>query len=248
MAWSRSRCLARSLTRPSRHGRRRARGLVRSSAAFAPCRRPRSPTPSSFCMPSPRCWARSSTSYFRVDMRPELERAGHWQVLGFFDLKEHFVAIGLALLPAYWVCWRQPRADEPVPNARRPDLDPCLHRLVELSDRPRPEQHHGLRAMTSSPAFRRFAFAFGSAFAVLYVVALKLDLALFTVYPVARHRASGHAPFARHRRSRRWEFLAPRCIGTAGPRRPRSEHSSSALSPRSCPSGGRDGSGRGGCG
>jgi amino acid permease len=37
--------------------------------------------------------------------------------------------------------------------------------------------------MTSSPAFRRFAFAYGTAFAVLYVVALKLDLALFTVYP-----------------------------------------------------------------
>ena len=37
--------------------------------------------------------------------------------------------------------------------------------------------------MTSSRAFRRFAFAYGTAFAVLYVVALKLDLALFTVYP-----------------------------------------------------------------
>jgi amino acid permease len=31
--------------------------------------------------------------------------------------------------------------------------------------------------------FRRFAFAYGSAFAMLYVVVLKLDLALFTVYP-----------------------------------------------------------------
>ena len=50
---------------------------------------------------------------FRVDIRPGLERAGHWQALGLFDLKEHFVAIGLALLPAYWVCWRRPRADEP---------------------------------------------------------------------------------------------------------------------------------------
>ena len=30
--------------------------------------------------------------YFRVDVRPELERAGHWHVLGFFDLKEHFAA------------------------------------------------------------------------------------------------------------------------------------------------------------
>ncbi len=37
--------------------------------------------------------------------------------------------------------------------------------------------------MTSSHAFHRFAFAYGTAFAVLYVVALKLDLALFTVYP-----------------------------------------------------------------
>jgi amino acid permease len=37
--------------------------------------------------------------------------------------------------------------------------------------------------MTASLRFRRFAFAYGTAFAVLYVVALKLDLALFTVYP-----------------------------------------------------------------
>ena len=37
--------------------------------------------------------------------------------------------------------------------------------------------------MTSSPRFRRFAFACGPAFAIFYVVALKLDLALFTVYP-----------------------------------------------------------------
>ncbi len=36
--------------------------------------------------------------------------------------------------------------------------------------------------MTSS-RFHRFAFAYGTAFAVLYVIALKLDLALFTVYP-----------------------------------------------------------------
>jgi len=49
---------------------------------------------------------------FRVDVRPTLEQAGHWQVLGFFDLKEHFVAIGLALLPAYWICWRQQSADD----------------------------------------------------------------------------------------------------------------------------------------
>jgi hypothetical protein len=44
---------------------------------------------------------------FRTDVRTDLERAGQWQALGLFDLKEHFVSIGLALLPAYWVCWRQ---------------------------------------------------------------------------------------------------------------------------------------------
>ena len=37
--------------------------------------------------------------------------------------------------------------------------------------------------MTSSAPFRHFAFAFGTAFAVLYVVALAKDLALFTVFP-----------------------------------------------------------------
>ena len=37
--------------------------------------------------------------------------------------------------------------------------------------------------MTSSNSFRRFAFAYGIAFAALYVAALKLDIALFTVYP-----------------------------------------------------------------
>lgn len=37
--------------------------------------------------------------------------------------------------------------------------------------------------MTSSAPFRRFAFAFGTTFAVLYVIALAKDLALFTVFP-----------------------------------------------------------------
>jgi hypothetical protein len=31
---------------------------------------------------------------FRVDIRPDLERA-IWQAFCFFDLKEHFIAIGL---------------------------------------------------------------------------------------------------------------------------------------------------------
>jgi hypothetical protein len=52
---------------------------------------------------------------FRIDIRPDLERAGQWQALGLFELKEHFATIGLALLPAYWVCWREKWADESSP-------------------------------------------------------------------------------------------------------------------------------------
>jgi amino acid permease len=37
--------------------------------------------------------------------------------------------------------------------------------------------------MTSSASLRRFAFAFGPSFAVLYAVAVAKDLALFTVFP-----------------------------------------------------------------
>jgi amino acid permease len=37
--------------------------------------------------------------------------------------------------------------------------------------------------MISARALRSFAFAYGTAFAPLYAIALKLDLALFTVYP-----------------------------------------------------------------
>ncbi len=62
--------------------------------------------------------------------------------------------------------------------------------------------------MTSWPAFRRFALAYGAAFAVLYVVARLRGLALFTVYP-----SLGIVLFGMHR-SRdvadpAIEFLAP---------------------------------------
>ena len=54
---------------------------------------------------------------FRVDIRPDLERAGHWQALGFFDLKEHFVAIGLALLPAFGFAGASPLLTNPSERA-----------------------------------------------------------------------------------------------------------------------------------
>ena len=48
----------------------------------------------------------------RVDVRPQLERDHHFAALGLFDLKEHFISIGLGLLPAYWVAWRTPLAQD----------------------------------------------------------------------------------------------------------------------------------------
>lgn len=50
--------------------------------------------------------------YFKVDIQPGLELDRHWYALGLLDLKEDFVAIGLGVLPAYWISWRQPLVDE----------------------------------------------------------------------------------------------------------------------------------------
>ena len=50
--------------------------------------------------------------YFKVHIQPDLERDRHWSALGLLELKEDFLAIGLGLLPAYWVCWRRPLDDE----------------------------------------------------------------------------------------------------------------------------------------
>ncbi len=37
--------------------------------------------------------------YFKVDIQPDLERDRRWHALGFFDLKEDFVAIGRPVRP-----------------------------------------------------------------------------------------------------------------------------------------------------
>ena len=50
--------------------------------------------------------------YFKVRIQPDLERDRDWSALGLLELKEDFLAIGLGLLPAYWVCWRRPLGDE----------------------------------------------------------------------------------------------------------------------------------------
>ncbi len=41
-------------------------------------------------------------------MRPLLEDMQLRAANGLFETKEHFAAVGLGLLPAYWMFWRQP--------------------------------------------------------------------------------------------------------------------------------------------
>ena len=106
-------CSGRLHTRRSRLGRRRTSGQVPSSSRF------RTVPAASFANAIVVLYVLTATLGailyldFRVDVRPALERDGHWPALGLFDIKEHFISIGLGLLPAYWVFWRRPDPDEP---------------------------------------------------------------------------------------------------------------------------------------
>jgi hypothetical protein len=49
---------------------------------------------------------------YRIGARLTLERGRFWKTFGAFELKEHIVTIGLAVLPAYWYFWRAPLREE----------------------------------------------------------------------------------------------------------------------------------------
>jgi hypothetical protein len=49
---------------------------------------------------------------YRIYVRIPMEELRHWWTLGGFEFKEHIVAMGLGLLPAYWYFWRQPDSAE----------------------------------------------------------------------------------------------------------------------------------------
>jgi hypothetical protein len=49
---------------------------------------------------------------YRFLVRPLLQTLDLRGANGAFELKEHFSAIGLVLLPAYWASWKQPLAPE----------------------------------------------------------------------------------------------------------------------------------------
>jgi hypothetical protein len=45
---------------------------------------------------------------YRTYVRIPMEQLGHWWTVGSFEIKEHIVSYGMALLPAYWYFWRDP--------------------------------------------------------------------------------------------------------------------------------------------
>ena len=55
---------------------------------------------------------------YRVAVRPALEDLQLRAANGAFEIKEHLVAVGLGVLPAYWFFWRTPLAAEHSPTRR----------------------------------------------------------------------------------------------------------------------------------
>jgi hypothetical protein len=55
---------------------------------------------------------------YRLDVRPTIEEMRLRAANGAFEIKEHFAAVGLGLLPAYWMFWRPPLVAEHVATRR----------------------------------------------------------------------------------------------------------------------------------
>jgi hypothetical protein len=49
---------------------------------------------------------------YRLYVRIPMEELRHWWTLGAFEFKEHIIAMGIGLLPAYWYFWQQPLSAE----------------------------------------------------------------------------------------------------------------------------------------
>ena len=115
---------------------------------------------------------------YRVNVRTVLQEYHDYKPEGSFELKEHFLSLGLMLLPAYWFFWRRP--SEQSADAGRRHLHSRLRRLVGIPRRPRHQQHPGIRFMTK---FERVFPIFGVIFAVVYTYAVYKDIALVTYHP-----------------------------------------------------------------
>jgi hypothetical protein len=55
---------------------------------------------------------------YRIGVRVWIERARLWHISGLFEYKEQALAIGLAMLPFFWLVWRDPK-DAATASARK---------------------------------------------------------------------------------------------------------------------------------
>jgi hypothetical protein len=47
-------------------------------------------------------------THYTISARIALIQLQFWKPYGMFEIKEHFAAIGLGILPLYWILWRAP--------------------------------------------------------------------------------------------------------------------------------------------
>ena len=50
-------------------------------------------------------------THYTITSRIAIIQLQLWKPYGLFEIKEHFAALGLAILPAYWYFWRVPSAE-----------------------------------------------------------------------------------------------------------------------------------------
>jgi hypothetical protein len=51
-------------------------------------------------------------THYTISARVQIIQLQLWKPYGLFEMKEHFAAIGLAILPAYWYFWQPAQANE----------------------------------------------------------------------------------------------------------------------------------------
>ena len=117
---------------------------------------------------------------YRVTRADLLQEYRDFKPEGMFEMKEHLLALSLALLPIYWLFWHR------APDANRvarggSDQHTCGCSVVGLPDRSRHQQHPRVRIMTKA---ERLAAIFGIAFAVIYAPTMDFNWTLATYHPI----------------------------------------------------------------
>ncbi len=72
---------------------------------------------------------------YRMAVRVVLEQLDLWKANGAFELKEHFVALGLGMLPRLLVLLAPTAGRKRDPRPRRHHRNLCVYRVVELFGR-----------------------------------------------------------------------------------------------------------------